>query len=234
MKQIARTSAAVATLGAASLVLTSCIADLTGSTFDDEDTGIVGIFGTVESIENGETLVVDVGDRTETVVLQNVHGISDDESVEFLGCLADDATEFVSSKVEVGDMVAVAGDSSERDLDGNIVAGVYVGGELLNAELARAGLGVPESDQARGEFEEKVSSAFDEAAESQRGLFDPDVACTIPYRAENAMSEKDAFISLVEIEGLAYSEEWAETLKDHPEMEDSMLRLSDRAEWTWD
>lgn len=60
------------------------------------------------------------------------------------------------------------------------LAGVFADGTLINAEIARAGLGVPVYFAPNDRFLDEVQSAHAEARSTGVGLYDPTAGCTIP------------------------------------------------------
>lgn len=98
------------------------------------------------------------------------------------------------------------------------MAGVDDGDMLINAEIARAGLGVPMAVDPNYQFYDEVKAAFDEASDAEVGFFDPSIGCTIPAQAEEAQSPQDAQDVLETIEEAADSHAWVAELLDHHDM----------------
>jgi micrococcal nuclease len=76
-------------------------------------------------------------------------------------------------------------DTETVDRYGRELAGVTnADGVFVNAELARAGLGVPMVVGGNDRFQPEVAAANQEARTANRGLYAEDVACTLPAQAQ--------------------------------------------------
>ena len=69
---------------------------------------------------------------------------------------------------------------SGHDRYGRTLAGVYLDGDLVNAQLVSEGLAVPLTVGENDRFRPEVDAAWHTAESNARGLFDPDVECTAP------------------------------------------------------
>lgn len=100
-------------------------------------------------------------------------------------CLGPEASEHLASLIPVGTAVTLEYDEKRTDDYDRTLAGVFISdGTLINAEMARAGLARPVVFGGNDRFYPPVLAARDEAAAQRRGLFSPNVACTLPGRLE--------------------------------------------------
>ncbi len=79
-------------------------------------------------------------------------------------------------------------DTERQDKYGRDLAGVFVGDTLINAEMARAGSGVPMAVGENMRFYPPVNDAWEEARAAKAGLFSPEKDCTISAQAVAAES----------------------------------------------
>lgn len=135
---------------------------------------------TVTHIVDGDTIDVEHDGEERRLRLLNVDTPeSTDPDVE-PECLGPEATEFLASLVPVGTEVTLETDEELQDQYGRFLAGVYVDDALVNAEIARAGLGVAVLFEPNSRFYDEVLAAQEEARAAERGLYDPVIECTVP------------------------------------------------------
>nr|WP_255426437.1 thermonuclease family protein [Pseudonocardia sp. C8] len=104
-------------------------------------------------------------------------------------CLGPQAAARLGELIPVGSTVTLTYDEDRIDTHGRTLAGVHDGaGRLVNAELAREGLGTAVLIEPNDRFYDDVLDAQDEARVAARGLYSPAVACTVPARVEKATS----------------------------------------------
>lgn len=100
-------------------------------------------------------------------------------------CLGLEASEHLASLIPVGTTVTLEYDEERTDGYDRTLAGVFTSdGTLINAEMARAGLARPVVFGGNDRFYPPVLAARDEAVAQRRGLFSPEVACTLPGQLE--------------------------------------------------
>ncbi|MFC0582015.1 thermonuclease family protein [Micrococcoides hystricis] len=92
---------------------------------------------TVTKIIDGDTIDVSLGGKTERIRLLNV----DTPEMDQPECLSLEAKEFLESKIPVGTEIRLGYDAERTDRYGRTLAAVFLGDELINSSLARAGLG---------------------------------------------------------------------------------------------
>lgn len=135
---------------------------------------------TVVKVVDGDTIDVSYDGEPHRVRLLNIdtpESVDPDQAVE---CLGPEATEFLRDRLPVGATVELAHDEERYDGYGRELAGVFVGDDLINTEIARAGLGVAMSVAPNVRFHAAVESAQDEARSMRRGLYSEALECTVP------------------------------------------------------
>ena len=140
--------------------------------------------GQVIRVIDGDTVDVRYGGDDHRIRLLNVDAPETKHPDEVVECLGPEATDFLTERLQPGDEVRLEFDEELLDRYGRELAGVFEGGDLVNAEVARAGLGVPVLFEPNERFYDEVVAAFEEARESEVGMFSPDAACTLEARAE--------------------------------------------------
>ncbi len=101
-----------------------------------------------------------------------------DRAVE---CLGSEASAFLAEMIPVGITVRLEYDRKRTDRYDRTLAGVFTtDGTLVNAEVARAGLGRAVVYDNNDRFLDPVQAAQEQAAAAGRGLYSSDVACTLP------------------------------------------------------
>lgn len=208
---------AVAVMASASLLLSACSGSGGSDASADSSDGGSDLY-TVQRVIDGDTIEVEGQGDQLTVRLLNIDPPETKDPNEIVECLGPEATEELKSLLNEGDQVRLEYDVERRDSYGRTLAGVYEDDVLVNAEIARAGLGVPMAVDPNYRFYEEVKAAFDEAANAQVGFFDPSIRCTIPAEEEAAQSPEDAQEVLDTIEEAADSHAWVAELRDHHAM----------------
>lgn len=132
---------------------------------------------TVRFVLDGDTVLMTVDGEQETVRLLNVDTPETRDRFEKVGCLGPEATAYLQSLLSPGDVVRLELDVEERDRFDRLLAGVYVGDVLVNAEVARVGLGQPVVFEPNDRFYDEVLAASREAQREGVGLYDPDLDC---------------------------------------------------------
>lgn len=134
---------------------------------------------TVDRVVDGDTIDVRDGDDTGRVRLLNVDTPETKHPEEEIECLGPEATAFLEEQLPVGQEIELEFDEELTDQYDRVLAGVYKDGELINAEVARAGFGVAVSYEPNMRFYDEVSGAQQEAERAGVGLFDDDQECTL-------------------------------------------------------
>ncbi|MGY2001728.1 thermonuclease family protein [Blastococcus sp. SYSU DS1024] len=141
-------------------------------------------WATVAEVVDGDTVDVRYDGDIHRVRLLNVNtpeSVDPDQPVE---CLGPEATAWLEERLPAGTEVRLERDAELQDGYGRELAAVFVGDELVNAEIARAGLGVAMSVGGNTKYLPPVQAAQAEARAAGRGLYAPEVECTIPAQVE--------------------------------------------------
>ena len=167
------------------IVLSVVVAMLAGfiscSVIANADTGIVS------SITDGDTLVISVGGSEKTVRLLNVDTPETKDASKAVECLGPEATALLARTLPEGTKIKLKFDVEREDRYGRTLAAVYTeDGTLVNAEIARAGLGAAMEVGKNSAFLGPVQAAQAEAKEAGRGLFGTEVGCTLPAQVQVA------------------------------------------------
>jgi micrococcal nuclease len=168
---------------------------------------------TVVKIVDGDTLDVRYGGEEHRIRLLNIdtpETVAPGEPVE---CLGAEATAFLTNLLPAGTEVRLENDVELYDPYDRELAGVFLGNELVNAEIARAGLGGAVLYEPNDRFYGDVLEAQREAEVARAGLFSPEIECTLPAQvqqyeqlARTAAAAPSQSGSLAEIDG------WVEEL----------------------
>lgn len=129
---------------------------------------------TVSAIVDGSTIEVHVDGVEQRVSLLSVDTPGPGE------CLHEEATAFLEKRIPPGTEVYLELDDERTDSEGNLLAGVVEGGQLVNADIARNGLGVAVLVEPNGRFFDNVLAARDAGAAEGLGLFSERIGCTLP------------------------------------------------------
>ena len=147
-------------------------------------------------IIDGDTFDVDRDGETVRIHLLSVDSPETGATAVVARCMGPEATAFLESVLPVGSAVRLERDTDQdtpQDKDASpVLARAYVGETFVDAEIARAGLGVAR-DTGNAEVYDIVLAAQGEAVAAERGLYSVDEACTIPH-AVRAFEEATALI----------------------------------------
>jgi micrococcal nuclease len=146
----------------------------------------------VERVIDGDTVDVRYDGATHRVRLLNVdtpETVDPDKPVQ---CLGAEATEFLRQRLPEGTPVRLRFDKDRHDRYNRVLAGVFAQGVLINAEIARAGLGVAVIYEPNRRFYAAVLTAQEEAERLQIGLYSEHVNCTLPAQVSQAAEDAEA------------------------------------------
>ncbi|NLJ54881.1 MAG: thermonuclease family protein [Intrasporangiaceae bacterium] len=135
---------------------------------------------TVQRVIDGDTIDVVQGSTVTRVRLLNVDAPETKHPNEFVQCMGPEATRFLEDLLPVGTKVKLEYDVARTDRFGRDLAGVFLDKQLVNAEIARAGLGVAVSFAPNTKFFDSVKAAETEARANGVGIHDPAIECTFP------------------------------------------------------
>lgn len=147
---------------------------------------VEGDAATVLRVVDGDTVDVDRGGEEVRVRLLNIDTPETKHPNKAVQCMGPEATRRLEELLERGDRVVLQYDEERTDRYGRTLAGVFEGGSLVNAEIARAGLGVPVVFEPNRRFYPEVVAAWNEAEERQAGLNQPNLECSLPVLASPA------------------------------------------------
>ena len=126
---------------------------------------------TVESISDGDTLRVTLGEVSTRVRLLNIDTPETRHPSKPVECMGPEATAALKSMISPGDTVVLRYDRRLYDRYDRLLAGVYAEGVLLNAEMARLGYGEPAVFDGNDRFLPEVEAAWEEARANGVGRF---------------------------------------------------------------
>lgn len=152
-----------------------------------EDAEVRGEASTVERVVDGDTVDVILHGETVRVRLLNIDTPETKHPDEMVERLGPEASEYLEELLPPGEVVGLEHDKAKKDRYGRTLAGVFLDdGRLVNAEIAREGLGVPVAYIPNVKFLPPVEEAYAEAKAKKRGLFDPAAECTVPSQVQAA------------------------------------------------
>jgi micrococcal nuclease len=134
----------------------------------------------VQSVVDGDTIRVTRGGDEFKVRLLNIDTPESVDPDKPVGCLAPEATAFLRQRLPAGTLVQLDYDQERQDRYGRDLAGVFVDGSLVNAEIARAGLGAAVLVGDNDRFYQQVLTAQEQAEADRVGLHSPEIDCTLP------------------------------------------------------
>ncbi len=104
-------------------------------------------------------------------------------------CLEPEAVAYLKSTLPPGSHITMELDGPTQDQSGQILAAVYnESGQLVDAEVARKGLGIPVSAGANTKNLTMVRAARDVARAAGSGLFSTSIPCTLPAQIEESIT----------------------------------------------
>ncbi|MFJ6001703.1 thermonuclease family protein [Arthrobacter sp. NPDC092385] len=177
---------------APAIILTATVlaSTLTACTGSDASGGTPSDYqaGTVVRVIDGDTLVINFDDEDQTVRLLNVDTPETKHPDKPVECLGLEATEKLESLTPPGTKVALDFDVERTDKYDRVLAAVFIEDQtLVNAELARIGLGVPILIEPNRKYYDEVQAAYNEATAQGVGLLDPAAGCTLPAEVTDAV-----------------------------------------------
>ncbi|MDY5786196.1 thermonuclease family protein, partial [Corynebacterium sp.] len=110
-------------------------------------------------------------------------------------CLAEDARSFLEGLIPEGKEVKLEFDKERLDKYGRTLAGVFVGDELVNAAIAREGLGVAVDIAPNHRFYAEVYAAEQEASREERGISTLEPDCFVAAEDAAALNEAQSAVS---------------------------------------
>lgn len=139
-------------------------------------------------VVDGDTLVVDLTGVSTKIRLLNVDAPETKDPNEAVQCLGPEASAFLTTLLPAGTAVELEYDGEKLDRYGRTLAGVWLRESLVNAEIARAGLGAPVQFNGQVKFLPPVEAAAAEARQAMAGAYAADVDCALPGQVDQALS----------------------------------------------
>jgi micrococcal nuclease len=175
-------------------ILASTLTACTSSTPSAEATADYEA-GTVVRVIDGDTLVINFDDADQTVRLLNVDTPETKHPDKPVECLGLEATQKLESLTPPGTKVALDFDIERTDKYDRVLAAVFIEDQtLVNAELARVGLGIPVLIEPNRKYYDDVQAAYNEASAEEIGLLDSAADCTLPAEVTEAVETLTAAI----------------------------------------
>ncbi len=173
---------------AAALALGGCGTGTgTGETAATADAAPAPDHAVVVRVIDGDTFTATVGGEEKTIRLLNVDTPETKDPNAPVECLGPEATKELEQLLPAGTTVRLELDVEPLDKYGRTLAGVFGPGDVLvNAEIARLGLGVPVVFEPNKKFHPPVAAAFDEARTRGVGLNSASIACLPAQQIEQA------------------------------------------------
>ncbi|MDP9694056.1 UNVERIFIED_ORG: micrococcal nuclease [Arthrobacter globiformis] len=187
-------SAAVAI--AAALALTACTTN-SAQQASSSSKSPASDEATVSRVIDGDTFVATTSEGEKTIRLLNVDTPETKDPHAPVECLGPEATAALEQLLPVGSVVRLELDVEPTDKYGRTLAGVFdSSGTLINAEVARQGMGIPVLIEPNRKFYPAVEEAFEEARTRAAGLNSPDLACLPAQQVEQAVAAVEAITAV--------------------------------------
>lgn len=181
---------------AAALVLTACTNNAqqaSSATGQDSATNEA----TVSRVIDGDTFVAMTSAGEKTIRLLNVDTPETKDPNAPVECLGPEATAALEQLLPIGSLVRLELDEEPTDKYGRTLAGVFdSSGTLINAEVARQGMGIPMLIEPNRKFYPAVEEAFEEARTRAVGLNSMEIACLPAQQVEKAVAAVESIIAL--------------------------------------
>lgn len=133
----------------------------------------------VERVVDGDTLDVIRDGEEVRIRLLNVDTPESVDPNKPVECLGAEASAYLVRLLPEGTEVELQYDEERLDRYDRELAGVVLDDALVNAEIARAGYGVPLLIEPNDRFYSEVQAAWAEADETDAGLFSSEPGCTL-------------------------------------------------------
>ncbi|MDN5898761.1 MAG: thermonuclease family protein [Brachybacterium sp.] len=154
--------------------------------------------GEVVRVVDGDTLIALVDGEETTIRLLNIDTPETKDPDEPVQCLGPEAAEFLTERLPAGTLIDLDYDEERLDRYDRTLAAVYESESLINAEIAAAGLGVPVYFAPNDRFLPEVEEAARSAQEEGRGLYSPEIECTLPAQVQVQSAAADAVPATVD------------------------------------
>lgn len=137
--------------------------------------------GQVVRVIDGDTLVVNIANADTTIRLLNIDTPETKHPDKAIECFGPEASAFLEGMLPPGTEVGLDFDVEREDQYGRTLAAVFLeDSTLVNAEIARQGLGSAVIFEPNEKYFDEVEAAQAEAQEAGIGVFDEGAGCTVP------------------------------------------------------
>lgn len=144
--------------------------------------------GHVVRVIDGDTLIVNIADVDTTVRLLNIDTPETKHPDKAVECFGPEATAFLEETLPAGTEVGLDFDVEREDQYGRTLAAVFLEDRtLVNAEIARQGLGSAVLFEPNEKYYDDVKAAQEEAQQAELGVFSAEAACTLPAEVTAAV-----------------------------------------------
>lgn len=139
---------------------------------------------TVLRVSDGDTIRVDLAGRATTVRILNIDTPETHKAGTPVECLGPQASAALTELLPVGSTVDLFSDGPAKDRYGRTLAAVRRDGNLVAEEMARRGFTAGIVVSGADTWLAPVAAAQQEAMLHQRGLYDPNIPCTVAGQVE--------------------------------------------------
>jgi micrococcal nuclease len=131
----------------------------------------------VEWVIDGDTVDATINGQTRRIRLLNIDAPEHNAHSGETECLGAAATAALRHLLPIGTSVRLGYDDVRHDTYDRLLAGIFVGDTLINAEMAGAGLADAMVTGDNHRFLRQVVAASDDARRHQRGMHGPEGHC---------------------------------------------------------
>ncbi|MBN3496310.1 thermonuclease family protein [Arthrobacter pascens] len=179
------------------MILTACTTNNSQQASSAASQGAPTNEATVSRIIDGDTFVAMTSAGEKTIRLLNVDTPETKDPNAPVECLGPEATAALEQLLPVGSVVRLELDEEPTDKYGRTLAGVFdASGTLINAEVARQGMGIPMLVEPNRKFYPPVEEAFEEARTRAVGLNSTAIACLPAQQVEKAVAAVETITAL--------------------------------------
>ena len=152
--------------------------------------------GQVVRVVDGDTVIVKIADVDTRVRLLNIDTPETRHPDKAVECFGPEATAFLAETLPAGTEVGLDFDVERVDQYDRTLAALFLEDRtLVNAEIARQGLGSAVIFEPNEKYYDAVKTAQEEAQQAELGVFSVDAACTLPAEVTAAV---DSLMGVVE------------------------------------
>lgn len=146
----------------------------------------------VNRVIDGDTIDVTLDGEKTRVRLLNIDTPEIGRNGRPSECLAEEAKEYLEGRLLQGTEVTLEYDEEKTDKYGRTLAGVFLGGDLVNADIAAEGLAVAKKIGANGKFYNEVKEAESGPRTKGTGVFGVSDECQVSSDEDMAESLQQA------------------------------------------